>query len=695
MDRNIEVKVNGSYLTKDNKNAGVQHEANVTILRIEFDESWDKFAKKVTWWNARGLNPVERTLTADLLEDLSDSPRVYLVPIPGEAMAEAGLCTFVIDGYVDGKRQRSISDHLLVKEAPFIESAAQPVDPTPTQAEQLQVQIDTLLEDMQEEAIKAETAREGVEAAREAAESAAERATTASVIAENAKVVAEESRAAAEAAKTTAEEAATKAERHENVSTTSAAEAAKSASDAAAHRAAAESVASGVYEAKAVAEASATAAKASATTAESAAKSASQNATGAKSAAETAQANAQLTHDNMKRAEAAAVAAEGSAERAADDAVADVDQRMSAYVEAAEEAKNAAERARDDAQSIAGGDFASTGYVDGKAATAESNANKYTDQKIAAIPTPDVSGQINAHNGSGSAHTDIRNVADQALSEAQSKASIFMCDVGVTSSAEIEEAYQAGNIVMCEYDGQLLHLAVPESSTKHTFYGANTDKVMRVYCENDSWGYSEAGYTPRYHADYSTSYGIGSGSVYGHVKLSAAVYEDYGSSSGIAATPSAVKQAYDLANTAKTNAATAQTAANNAASAASAAQSAADGKVSKTGDTMNGNFTIEGAFSVTRSDTGRHARTVAHNNEPKEVDFQNYASDSDYVALRLSTEERGAGDAAHLAYMKDGTFAAYTLLHTGNKEKIFTYGTDDLTAGSSSLGTGMLYFVYE
>ena len=70
MDRMIEVKVSGDYLTKDNQNAGVQHEANVTALRIAFDESWDGFAKKVTWWDAKGANPVERTLTADLLEDM-------------------------------------------------------------------------------------------------------------------------------------------------------------------------------------------------------------------------------------------------------------------------------------------------------------------------------------------------------------------------------------------------------------------------------------------------------------------------------------------------------------------------------------------------------------------------------------------------------------------------------------------------
>lgn len=43
---------------------------------------------------------------------------------------------------------------------------------------------------------------------------------------------------------------------------------------------------------------------------------------------------------------------------------------------------------------------------------------KYTDDKIAAIPTPDVSGQIGTHNTSTAAHSDIRNVANAAKSSA-------------------------------------------------------------------------------------------------------------------------------------------------------------------------------------------------------------------------------------------------------------------------------------
>lgn len=132
MDRIINVKVGGNHLSKDNKVAGVRGEANVTNLRITFDEGWDGYAKKVTFWDALGNNP-----TKILLEDKKEA----LVPIPGEAMTEAGNLTFVIDGYINGKKQRSLADELEVKEAPMDDNAAEPVDPTPTQAEQLQKMI--------------------------------------------------------------------------------------------------------------------------------------------------------------------------------------------------------------------------------------------------------------------------------------------------------------------------------------------------------------------------------------------------------------------------------------------------------------------------------------------------------------------------------------------------------------------------
>ena len=166
MDRIINVKVGGYHLTKDKKIAGVRGEGNVAHLRITFDESWDKLAKTVTFFDAEGNNPVKRIQGIDLIEDIINDKRTYLTPIPAEPMAIAGKLSFVIDGYFDGKRQRSLSDELIVEDAPIIDDAAEPTDPTPTQAEQLQSEIDYIKGNIQE----AITAKDGAEKARDEAE---------------------------------------------------------------------------------------------------------------------------------------------------------------------------------------------------------------------------------------------------------------------------------------------------------------------------------------------------------------------------------------------------------------------------------------------------------------------------------------------------------------------------------------------
>ena len=149
MDRIIEVKVGGSHLSKDSKNAGVRGEANVTRLRITFDESWRDYAKTVTFWDAHGNNPVKRIQGTDLIEDIAKDTLTYITPIPAEPLAIAGEMTFVIDGYLDGKRQRSFSDKLIVKDAPIADNAGEPAEPIPDYYEQLQRQIDKYVDDLQ------------------------------------------------------------------------------------------------------------------------------------------------------------------------------------------------------------------------------------------------------------------------------------------------------------------------------------------------------------------------------------------------------------------------------------------------------------------------------------------------------------------------------------------------------------------
>lgn len=163
MDRLINVKVSGNFLTKDGNRAGVQGEGNVTTLRLTFDAGWDGLAKHLTWWDAYGEHPVKVILGADLLEDLAEDTRTYRCLIPPEPLAVDGWCSFVIDGYIDDKRQRTVEDKLKVLPAGSAEDAPAPSDPTPSQAEQLQREIDALLGGMQEAARESKEAQIAIE----------------------------------------------------------------------------------------------------------------------------------------------------------------------------------------------------------------------------------------------------------------------------------------------------------------------------------------------------------------------------------------------------------------------------------------------------------------------------------------------------------------------------------------------------
>lgn len=184
MDRIIEVKVNGNYLSKDNKNAGVRGEANVTRLRITFEEGWDDYTKKITFWDARGLNPV----TVVLLPELAENENTYLVPIPAEPMAEAGALTFVIQGTVDDRVQRSISDKLEVKNAPIAQADNPPASPTEDELTQLEGEIEQIKGDI----LLVRNAKEDTQKSAESASGSATNAARSANLAANAMLAAQE-----------------------------------------------------------------------------------------------------------------------------------------------------------------------------------------------------------------------------------------------------------------------------------------------------------------------------------------------------------------------------------------------------------------------------------------------------------------------------------------------------------------------
>lgn len=148
MNRNINVTINGEFVRKDGKNAGVQGEANAARLRITFSKDWEGYSKRVVWRDAVGENATA-VLLQNTLKYLADGgdPLTFTTPIPGEALGVPGWCSFTVEGYREGEPDAvaiSVTDRLLVK--PNDDYNA-PSEPTPTQAQQLQAQIDSALRD--------------------------------------------------------------------------------------------------------------------------------------------------------------------------------------------------------------------------------------------------------------------------------------------------------------------------------------------------------------------------------------------------------------------------------------------------------------------------------------------------------------------------------------------------------------------
>lgn len=94
-----------------------------------------------------------------------------------------------------------------------------------------------------------------------------------------------------------------------------------------------------------------------------------------------------------------------------------------------------------------------------------------------------------------------------------------------------------------------VYSAIPSASTTSpsmdgtASYGSGT-----TWARADHVHPTDTSRAPTSHASSATTYGTGTSSNYGHLKLSDSTSSTSGTSGGIAATPSAVKAAYDLAN---------------------------------------------------------------------------------------------------------------------------------------------------
>lgn len=151
MGRTINVDVNSNFVRKDGKNAGTQGEANVTALHIVFSGDWEQFSKRIIWRNAQGENPVS-VLLYNGVEDLAagKDPLAFDTLIPAEPLALSGWCSFTIEGFQNSSPTAvsiSVTDSLLVQ---VNDAYNAPAEPTPSQAQQLQEQINGIVPQVSE-----------------------------------------------------------------------------------------------------------------------------------------------------------------------------------------------------------------------------------------------------------------------------------------------------------------------------------------------------------------------------------------------------------------------------------------------------------------------------------------------------------------------------------------------------------------
>ena len=186
MTRTIPLKIQNEYITGDKCMIGAVGSHNDVILRMEFSGMWDGLTKMVQFRDALGEATIEVLLTADMLE--ADDTSVYLVPVPNGAKKYAGEMTLCVKGAaVAGEKETrattAVYGRFTVAESKWSADAETEQDVPPTQAEQLQSQIDAVLGKINGAAASANAAAASANAAAASANAAAESAETATAAA--------------------------------------------------------------------------------------------------------------------------------------------------------------------------------------------------------------------------------------------------------------------------------------------------------------------------------------------------------------------------------------------------------------------------------------------------------------------------------------------------------------------------------
>ena len=147
--RIIRLGVRGDYVLGAGVEIGAVGSHDEVLLELDFRGSpvWHDTAKKAVFYDALGESPTTILLTTDRL--VPGETEVYRVSVPAEAKGQAGKCFLTLEGVITSGERETV--RVVTEAAQFdvlqsrrYEQTSDPKPLTPTQAEQLQAEIDEI-----------------------------------------------------------------------------------------------------------------------------------------------------------------------------------------------------------------------------------------------------------------------------------------------------------------------------------------------------------------------------------------------------------------------------------------------------------------------------------------------------------------------------------------------------------------------
>ena len=200
--------------------------------------------------------------------------------------------------------------------------------------------------------------------------------------------------------------------------------------------------------------------------------------------------------------------------------------------------------------------FPSPRPIESVASSVDTIDNTYNHKMIEVTGTSQV---LYIDRGSFAADDEfwVINYSTSTVTIAGTNAHVYINGDNGAYAVELKEQYQVAYFKLISTDSSNEYWiatidsakSIPSASTTTpsmdgtASYGSGTS-----YARSNHVHPTDTSRAPTSHASTATTYGTGTSSNYGHVKLSDSTSSTSGTSGGIAATPSAVKAVYDLAN---------------------------------------------------------------------------------------------------------------------------------------------------